>query len=71
MHQNPVNGWIAIQLFDPRKQFRLRRYGRQLELHGMQTEFATHLVFRANVGARRQIIAHENHGQARYNSFRF
>src|SRR6266852_9940754 len=66
-----MNGWVAIQLFDPRKQFRLRRHCRELELHGMQTELAAHFIFRANVGARRRIIAHENDGKARCNSFRF
>ena len=69
LNQHAVDFRIAIQFFDAREQFGLSCRIRQLEFHGMQSELAAHFIFRANVGARRRIIADENNRKSRSDAF--
>src|SRR4029450_5940212 len=71
LHKNAVNAGIAIQFLDPSEQFSLGGRYRQLELHRMQTERATHLVFRAYIGPRGRVVANKDDSETRSGAFRF
>ncbi len=65
LHQDAVDGGIAVEALDEVEKFLLRCGFRQIVLHGMEAAFLGLAAFGSHVNLARRIFADDHHGNAR------
>ena len=71
LHQDAMNGWIAVERVDACEQGVFRHVGRVLLQHRVQAAFLTGLDLVAHVDLRGGVLADQQYRQARCDALRF